>query len=265
MIEKEAPDGVVIVMRPMELVEVALGCLDLGVHIMIEKPPGCTSRESQQILDRAAQKDRKVMVSMNRRFMPLVRALKAMAVDRGLVYCSATYNKDGFFKGKWTWPSSLPVADSVHLVDLMRFVGGEVRRVYAASGKRDAEFTNTHCAMVVYESGAPGVINTHHCVGARVHRFEVHAKNMSAYMDIGDTHHPSCELWLDGKKAEPPAAEERVPQGVGIENYYETRHFARCIAGIEAAEADLSDVIKSVRLAEALVAGFCGEMRTFVL
>jgi predicted dehydrogenase len=117
--------------------------------------------------------------------------------------------------------------------------------------------------MIVYESGAMGTINTHHCVGARVHRFEIHANSMSAYLDVGDTRNPSCELWLDGKRAEPPSSDEHPPKGVGIENYYETRHFARFIAGEETPESDLADAIRSVRLAEAVAAGFCGEMRAF--
>lgn len=260
MIEKERPEGVVVVMRPMEMMAVALSCLDFGVHLMIEKPPACTSAEARQILDRARQRGLKVMVSLNRRFMPIALALREMARERGLVYCSSTYNKDGFFKRSWTWPGSLPVCDSIHLIDLMRFFGGEVAEVWAASAKRDAEFTNTHCASLVYESGAMGVVNTHHCVGARVHRFEVHARGMSAYLDVGDTHAPSCELWLDGKRAEP-----RVPPcpsaGVGPDNYGETLHFARLIAGEEEARSDLADAIESVRLAEAVATGFRGKMK----
>jgi predicted dehydrogenase len=263
MIEKEAPDGVVVVLRPMEMVDVALGCLDLKANLMIEKPPGCNSQEAQRILDRAREKGCKVMVSLNRRFMPMVRALKDMAREKGLVHCSATYNKDGFFKGKWTWPGSLPVCDSIHLIDLMRFVGGEVAKIYAVSAMRRAEFTNTHSAMIVYESGAMGTINTHHCVGGRVHRFEIHSHSMSAYVDVGDTHNPACDLWLDGKRAEVPSFEMRLPAKVGIENYYETRHFARFVAGEEEGEATLADAIQSVRLAEAVAAGFRGKMSDF--
>jgi predicted dehydrogenase len=263
MIEKETPDGVVLVMRPMEMVDVALGCLDLGAHIMIEKPPACSSADAQRILDRAGEKGRKVMVSLNRRFMPLVRQVKQMALERRLVHLSATYNKAGFFKGKWTWPVSLPACDSIHLIDLMRFVGGEVTEVYAASANRDAEFTNSHSAMVVYESGAMGSINTHHCVGARVQRFEVHAENMSAYMLVGDTRHPSCELYLDNKEAPSPKHDLALPKGVGTDNYYETLHFARFVAGEAEGEATLADAIKSMRLAEAIVAGFRGRMDDF--
>lgn len=264
MIQKEAPDGVVIVMPPMEMVDVALGCLDMGAHIMIEKPPGCNSRDAQRILDRAMQRNCKVMVSLNRRFMPLVRRLKEMAIKRGLVHCSATYNKSGFFTGKWSWPSALPVCDSIHLIDLMRFIGGEVAEVYAASAKIDADYTNSHSAFVMFECGAMGSINTHHCVGARVHLFEIHAKNMSAYLNVGDTHQPSCELWLDGQHAEPPNYPVALPPSVGIDNYYETRHFARYVAGEEEGEATLADTITSVRLAEAIVAGYRGDFRRFL-
>ena len=260
MIDKEAPDGVVVVMAPMELVEVALGCLDLGADIMIEKPPGCSSDDAGRILGRAAAKGCKVMVSLNRRFMPLIRRLKEMAHERGLVHCLSTYNKAGFTGDAWQWPASLPLADSIHNIDLMRFVGGDVEEVFALSAGRDAAYSNTHSATVVYESGAVGTINTHHCVGFRVHRFEIHAMGMSAYLDIGDHHDPACELFLDDKPAETPSFDVQPPPGIGIDNYYETLHFARWVAGEAEAEADLADVLESVRLCEAVAEGFRGKM-----
>lgn len=263
MIERESPDGVVVVMRPMEMVEVVLGCLDLGVDLLIEKPPGCNPSEARQILERAEAKGRKVMVSLNRRFMPLVRWLRDQAQERQLVYCSATYNKDGFFKDKWSWPSSLPVADSIHLIDLVRFVGGEVTEVFASAAQRDAQFTNSHSAAAVYESGATAAISTHHCVGFRVHRFEVHAQGLSAYLDVGDTRSPSCELFVDGEAVDPPQFTEDLPSAVGIENYYETLHFARVLAGEAECEAGLADVIESVKLAEAVATGYRGKLAEF--
>jgi len=263
MIDKERPEGIVVVMTPMDLTGVVLGCLEMGQHVMIEKPPGCNSGEAQQMLDLAQQNDCKIMVSMNRRFMPLVRKIKEMAQERGLVYCSATYNKAGFFTGKWNWPASLPVADAIHLIDLTRFVCGEVTEVHAATAKRDAEYTNSCCGTVVFESGAWASINNHQCVGARVHRFEVHTLNLSAYMDVGATAAPSCELWLDNEKAVTPDCAVEVPDGVGSDNYFETLHFARWVAGEEEGEAALSDVIKSVKLAEALESGYRGRMEDF--
>ena len=263
MIEKEAPDGVVIVMRPMEMLDVIMGCLDMGANIMIEKPPACSLADTQRILDRAGQKGCKVMVSLNRRFMPLARRVKDMALERGLVYCSAMYNKPGFFGDKWDWPVSLPACDSIHLIDLIRFVGGDVAEVYSTSERRNAEFTNSHSATLVYESGAMGTINTHHCVGARVHRFEVHAYDMSAYMDVGDTCAPSCELWLDGEQAEAPTLTKDLPDNVGLDNYHETLHFARFVVGEEDGEAELADAIESTRLAEAISAGYRGELKDF--
>lgn len=264
MIEQEAPDGVVVVMRPMDMTDVVLGCLDMGVHLMIEKPPGCTLADAERIAERAAARGCRVMVSLNRRFMPLVRKLREDARERGVVYCSATYNKDGFTGSKWQWPSSLPLADSIHLIDLMRFVAGDVAEVFAHAAARDAEFTNAHSAALVFECGASGTVNTHHCVGARVHRFEVHAQGLSAYLDVGDPHQPSCELFLDGKPADPPPHEDLgLPPDLGVENYYETLHFARYAAGEEPPECELAEVIETVRLCEAIASGFRGCMSEF--
>ena len=264
MIAREAPDGIVVVMDPMELTGVALGCFELGQNLMIEKPPGCSSAEARQMLDAAQKNGCKAMVSMNRRFMPLLRKLMAMAAERGgPVYASATYNKAGFFHGKWTWPVALTVCDAIHLVDLLRFVCGDVAEVYASSVRRDADYPNSCSAHVVFESGATGTMNNHQCVGARVHRFELHAIGMSAYLDVGNTSSPSGELWLDGTRADVPACEADAPDGVGLDNYRETRHFARWLRGEEEVEAGLGDVLHSVRLAEAIATGYRGKMSEF--
>ena len=255
MIETEQPDGVVVVMNPEPMTEVALGCLEAGVPIMIEKPPGSDVAEAQQILDSATAKGLKVMVSMNRRFSPLIRRLREMALERGLVYCHSTYNKAGFTGDQWTWRASLPLADSIHNIDLMRFIGGDVAEVFACSAGRDAEYTNAHSATIAYESGAMGTINTHHCVGYRVHLFEIHAMGMSAYVNLADPHDPGCELYLDNERVDPPTFEFDLPPDLGIDNYNENLHFARWIAGEVEAEADLADVIESARLCEAMVAG----------
>lgn len=262
MLDRAAPEAVVIVLQPMPLVPIALDCLDRGVDLMIEKPPGCTSAEAEQILARAEARGRKVMVSLNRRFMPLVRRLRDMALERGLVACSATYHKDGFFADRWTWPGSLPVCDAIHLIDLVRFIGGEVAEVHACAAAREASFTNAHAALVVHENGAMSTLQTHHCVGARVHRFELHGHGLSAYLDVGDTDSPGCELYLDGQPAEPPQDATELPAGVARDNYHETRHFLDFLAGA-APESDLADALVSVRLCEAIAEGYRGPLSEF--
>jgi predicted dehydrogenase len=246
-----------------------LGCIERGVHVMIEKPPGCTSEEAARILDTALENHCKVMVSMNRRFIPLIRWARQTAAGRGgVVHCSVTYNKAGFVGEQWRWPSYVPVADGIHLLDLLRFMCGPVVEVYACSNRHKADYVNSCSALVVFESGALGSANNHQCVGGRVQRLEVHAEGMSAYFDIGDTTAPRCELFVEGRSEEPPSVEfdslpTGVPVGVGIDAYLETRHFARWIAGEEEGESDLADVIDSVRLAEAVAVGYRGKMSDF--
>ncbi|MDH7569250.1 MAG: Gfo/Idh/MocA family oxidoreductase [Armatimonadota bacterium] len=263
MIQKESPDGVVVVTQPTQLTDVALGCLELGVHLLIEKPPGCTSAEARRILAAARARNCRVMVSLNRRFMPALRPLREMARQRGLVHFSATYNKAGSFADRWSLPCSLAVADAIHLVDLARFVGGEVVEFFAGSARRNADFVNSAAAVFRYASGAFGTLNTHHCVGARVQRVEIHARGMSAFLDVGEPATPSVELWLDGARAQIDVPVPEVPPGVHVDNYLETQHFVRYIAGEEPGEAELEDVIPSVQLAEALAAGYHGEMNAF--
>lgn len=264
MISKEKPDGVVIVMLPIPMVDIALACIEMGQNVLIEKPPGSTSADAQQMLDAAHAQGCKAMVSMDRRFIPLVNQIRSMTAERGgALHCAATYNKAGFTGNAWTWPSYLTVADGIHMIDLMVYLCGDVKEVYAVSQRYDAEFVNTCSALVAFESGAMGSANNHQCVGGRVQKLEVHAPGLSAYLDLATFNAATGELWLDNRKAELPESEEHIPEGVVEGAYLEARHFARWIAGEEEALADLSDVVRSVRLCEAMAAGYQGPMNAF--
>jgi predicted dehydrogenase len=263
MIRRERPDGVVIVTPPALTRNLAVACIEAGQHVMIEKPPGCDSLEAQEILDAATAHGRKVMVSMNRRFMPAIGRLLSLAEERGgVTSCSATYNKSGF-TGTRQYPAELTVVDAIHLVDLLCCVGGRVEQVHALSAKRDAEYANSCSAVMQFANGCFATLNNHQCVGGRVQRFEVHALGMSAYLDVADPAAPKCDLFLAGEPAELHCDVPDPPSGVLLDNWCETAHFARWLRGEEAARSELAAVIESVRAAEAIAAGYCGPMAEF--
>lgn len=61
---------------------IALAALDAGKHAFIEKPLTLSLDEADQLIKRAAQSPRKVMVSFNKRWHRLVRQAREM-IQRG--------------------------------------------------------------------------------------------------------------------------------------------------------------------------------------
>lgn len=256
MILKEKPAGVIVVIRPMELTDLAIDCIKMKQNLLIEKPPGCGLDDAKKILAAAEKYGCKVMVSVNRRFYPIIRYLREeLIANQPIVSCVATYNKSGFAGDTWKWPAPLAVADAIHTIDLICYFGGRATQVYAVTAERNADFVNSVSAVAVLESGGFATINNHQCVGFRKQLFEVHTQRVSAYLDISEENNPRCELFLDNHALDC----NEIIKKIGT-SYSEQLHFARWIRGNSKCIADLKDVINSVALAEAVAKGYKGKI-----
>jgi predicted dehydrogenase len=257
MLDSEDLDAVVIVLRPMEMTPVALDCIHHKKHVLIEKPPGCNASDARRILLAADSQGVKAMVSVNRRFFPIVRYLKDNVIkDQPIVYCSATYNKHGFVGSEWTWPSHLTVADAIHTIDLICHFGGPAVDVRSFAAMRNATFVNSVSAIAKLASGGFATINNHQCSGYRKQLFEVHTERVSAYLDISDESSPRVELYIDNNPQDLVGVYEQIGT-----RYSEHLHFAEWINGKADPIADLRDVLHSVELAEAAASGHDGPLR----
>lgn len=76
MLEREKPDALVLVVPPEKTCELACRLLELGIPLMMEKPPGLTVAEVDRLIAVAARTRVPHMVAANRRFMPQMGSLK---------------------------------------------------------------------------------------------------------------------------------------------------------------------------------------------
>ena len=82
--------------------------------------------------------------------------------------------------------------DAIHHVDLIRWLAGPRRRTEAAipvevrgmvqDGERPV--CHRHNAVIRFDTGAFGVLMSHYGVGYRIQRAEVHAEDLSVYLDL---------------------------------------------------------------------------------
>lgn len=76
MVQEEQPD-VVMAITPVNLTkEISVRLLDMGVPVILEKPPGMDAEETLAIHEAAVRNKVPARAAFNRRYMPLVRALK---------------------------------------------------------------------------------------------------------------------------------------------------------------------------------------------
>lgn len=247
MIDKCDLDVVYVVTQPGYTAEISIYCLNKGLHTSVEKPPGLTSEDTRKILEAEKKSKGIAIVSLNRRYMPEILAVRKMIMDRGgPVHCAATYNKPVTIM-RDDWGKSLLICDAIHHVDLLRWFAGDAVAVYSESYLGDSSDKQRHSAVIRFASGCRGVMMSHYGVGFRIQRAEVHAENFSAYLDL--TTSPKCELYENGKPYENPLDLDSV----GGRGFNETCHFIQCIKENKQPWSNLEDVVKTMKLCEAIL------------
>ncbi len=255
MLEKVELDVAYVVTFPGPLPDIVIDCLNAGLHTSVEKPPGISSEETKRMLEAANQSDALAIVSLNRRYFPEVLAIRKMLQDRGgPVHVAATYNKP-MTSEKVRKVGHYLRLDAIHHVDLLRWLAGDVAEVWADSGPAPTHQSEMrHNAVIRFESGCRGVMMSHYAVGFRIQRFEAHAENFSAYVDM--TRSPEVKLFENGK----PWEGELNLDEVGGPHYNETRHFVECIREGRQPWSPLEDAVKTMQLCEAIEASHKGPL-----
>jgi len=146
LLEKARPQVVVIATPPHLHLPIARAAFAAGAHVLCEKPLALSRAESEAMLDAARRAGRVAMTAFNWRFPAAMQRLHALlregAVGRPLHVTARWLNP------RWadesappTWRMDLSQAGhgamgdaGVHLVDMVRWSLGDVRRVCAQTG-----------------------------------------------------------------------------------------------------------------------------------
>ena len=159
----------------------ALDCLHHNKHVLIEKPMALTLEDADRIIQLAKEKDKKVCVAHQNRFIPAVQRLKR-AVDEGrfgrLVHGTARTlwaRDDGYYcQAPWRGTKALDggtlMNQCIHNIDLLQWMlGGEVEKIYSEIDTfiKDIETEDFGAILMRFKNGAIGIVEGSVCVYPR--------------------------------------------------------------------------------------------------
>jgi predicted dehydrogenase len=254
LLDAETLDAVVVAPPAHLNAQAALPCLERGVHTLMEKPPGLSVAETTALRDAAARTGAQAMVGWNRRFHPIIREARGMAAARGPI----TQLVGEFHKSLTRLAASgrhpeiildnMLLETTIHSVDLLRaLAGSEVAEVHSIVRRAVSRYKDVYAALILFENGCVAQLISNYTTDARLERYEIHGRDISAYLEGVSQGIVFC----DGQRHELSGA------GSGGTREQD-RYFLDCVKdnrSVALPAANLDEAVKTMQLAEAILAG----------
>ena len=173
MIQEVKPDLVSLATESGIHAEIALFCIDHGVHVIIEKPMAMSISDANEIIRHSEEKHVKVSACHQNRFNIAVQemrhALEAGRFGRlshGSIHVRWNRNQGYYdqapWRGTWAQDGGALMNQCIHGIDLLRWTfGGEIEEVYGQTRQQFHDYLEAEdvgMAVVKFKNGAIATI-----------------------------------------------------------------------------------------------------------
>ena len=174
----EKIDAAVVLVPPQAMKSTALAFFERGIPCLLEKPPGMSLAEVDELIEARIKAGVTCVVAFNRRFVPLLQRLKEVAdsqenppklIEAWIVRHART-------------EAEFAYGTAIHPVNAMCYLAGRVRELtvekYVQPGNRAASYL----VDFRYESGARGRLSILPEAGVNYERYHLHGSEFSALL-----------------------------------------------------------------------------------
>ncbi|WP_028128651.1 Gfo/Idh/MocA family protein [Selenomonas sp. AE3005] len=173
MLTAVKPDFVSIATESGKHAEIALYCIDNGIHVIIEKPMAMSMKDADEIVRRSKEQNVKVAACHQNRFNVAVQKMRQAVeggrfgkLSHGSIHVRWNRNHGYYDQAKWrgTWAQDggALMNQCIHGIDLFRWMlGGEVDTIYAQTRQQFHDYLECEdlgMAVVTFKNGAIGTI-----------------------------------------------------------------------------------------------------------
>jgi myo-inositol 2-dehydrogenase/D-chiro-inositol 1-dehydrogenase len=137
--------------------DLAIAAIGAGRHVFCEKPMTTSLADAQKILDAARNSDRVFQVGHNRRFAPVYVELKNRLAESRPHSAHVKMNRGELIYPAWVGDQNMTggflYETTIHMLDMMRFLFGEVSELDCAASMHEYSEADDYSALLWFASG----------------------------------------------------------------------------------------------------------------
>lgn len=173
MLDKEKPEIVSICTESGKHADIAIKCIERGVHCIIEKPIALSIKDADAIIAASIKKNVKVCACHQNRFNKSIQKIRE-AIDMNrfgkLFYGTAhirwcrdhEYYDRASWRGTWEQDGGALMNQCIHNIDLLRWMmGGEIIEVVGMTDRLNHDYIEAEdlgIALIKFKNGSYGIV-----------------------------------------------------------------------------------------------------------
>jgi predicted dehydrogenase len=246
MLRQENLDGCIAVVPAEHISQLGIKLLSLGIPCVVEKPLGASLAEAVALRDSAAATKTPNMVSVNRRFMPLLnRAIEWSSRAGSLSYVHCTLARHSRQEPEFLW------ATVVHAVDALRHIAGQVAAFDLRTLKGASGATAWYTLDLQFENGISGRVDVLPTAGMLEETYDLFGDGFRASVTCPFGPQLGWRCFRDGRLIEAENVPAETPEDIVNGCYNEAAAFLDVLRG-GAPGPSIAEVFPSVVLCFAI-------------
>ena len=239
--------------------EIALHCIDCGVHVIIEKPMAMSMQDAEEIIRRSEEKGIKVSACHQNRFNVAVQELRRALeggrfgrLSHGSIHVRWNRNENYYtqapWRGTWAQDGGCLMNQCIHGIDLLRWMmGDEVEEVYGVTKQQFHDYLQCEdvgMAVVKFKNGAVGTIEGTTNVYPRNLEETLYLFGETGTVKIGGTSTNNIDVWNFADESAADQKNKGLQEATA--NVYGNGHTSLFADVIEAIEQDRKPYVDAV-------------------
>ena len=259
MLEECKPDFVSIATESGIHAEIALYCIEHGVHVIIEKPMAMNIEDAEKIIALSDEKGVKVCASHQNRFNVAIQELRKAVesgrfgkLSHGSIHVRWNRNKGYYdqapWRGTWKDDGGCLMNQCIHGIDLLRWMfGDEVEEVYGTTRQQFHDYLEAEdvgMAVLKFKNGAIATVEGTTNVYPKNLEETLYVFGEKGTVKIGGTSTNNIDVWDFAEETEEDQKNKGLEEQTS--NVYGNGHTSLFADMIDAIENDRKPYVDAV-------------------